>query len=137
MGPCSLVSLASRLAENQLWCQRQRQMLTHLLGKRYCEWKCCMCSSQSVSIGLDLAFFTLCPVRRIGPGVKDIQNTTQAISYYAWASDFNLPSQFYQAAGREVIRHGKERKDSSSAEMFLAFYSPPNIPRHARSFDVF
>lgn len=53
------------------------------------------------SMGLDLAFFTLCPVRRTGPGVKDIQNTTQAILYYASASDFNLPSQFYQAAGRE------------------------------------
>ena len=52
-------------------------------------------------MGLDLAFFMLCPVRRTGPGVKDIQNATQAILRYAWASDIKLPSQFYQTAGRE------------------------------------
>lgn len=60
MGPCSLVSVASRLAENQLWCQLRKQMLTHLLGKRYCEWKCYRHSLQSRNMVLDLAFFTLC-----------------------------------------------------------------------------
>lgn len=33
-------------------------------------------------------------IRGIGPGVKDIQNMTQANFCYTQTSDFNIPSQF-------------------------------------------
>lgn len=135
MGPCSLVSLASRLAEDQLWCQLGRQMLTCLLGKRYCEWKWCMCSLQSRSIGLDLAFFMLCTVRRTGLEVE-LFRTQHRQSYIMHR--LLIWTFFHHNFTRLLIgKLGEKRMNSCPAEMFLAFYSPPNIPRLARSFDVF
>lgn len=130
------MSLVSRLAENQLWCQLWRQMLTHLLGKRYFEHQCPMSLLQSTNVGLGLGFLTLCP-----SGVEVLESKTFRI-WHTQTSVIPGPliltyhHSFSRLPTGRVIRHGMERKDSSPAGMFTAFYWPPCTPRHARSFGI-
>jgi len=89
-------------------------------------------------MGLDLAFFMLCPVRRIGPVESKVSTTQHRQSYIMrWPLILTFLHNFTRLLEGKVIRHREKRKYSSASEMVLAFHSSPNIPRHARSFDVF